>query len=410
MLLVNGLATGAFSFNNQKKINSMNLGFYYHVPICRKQNTLHAPSHFAVFLEELANQVETLTLYMHESKDPENCDGVLSKENIVWENLGVKTPAWHRSLFHSNFLKKHKLTLNNFDVFLVRAPSPLAPFFQHYFIERKRIMFLVVGDYMDVAQNMPTTTIREKVVSRFLKNNYAKFLRTIKYHHVMVNSNELLKLYQPIAKSVDLIKTTTLKKVGFFERTDSCQSDSIELLYTGRIDLNKGLLDLLEATRLLLAEGFKVTLNIVGWEEDNNKRPIETMMRNLAQEYKIEKQLVFHGKKSVGAELNQMYQKADIYVIPSYNEGFPRTIWEAMANSLPVIASSVGGIPAYLTHKVNAMLISPREPYKIVQAIKELIRNGTMRRAIIKNGFELAKDNTLEVQTAKMISSIKARL
>jgi glycosyltransferase involved in cell wall biosynthesis len=166
------------------------------------------------------------------------------------------------------------------------------------------------------------------------------------------------------------------------------------------------LLELVEATSILIKENYRLVLNIVGWEQDNITRPVQNKMIALAKNLSIEKQLIFHGRKTVGPELNKMYQQADVYVIPSYHEGFPRTIWEAMANSLPVIATKVGGIPFYLTHEKNAILIEPKKVQEIVLGIKKVIENKSLRKHLIENAFELAKDNTLEVQTKKMIDII----
>lgn len=58
--------------------------------------------------------------------------------------------------------------------------------------------------------------------------------------------------------------------------------------------------------------------------------------------------------------LNKMYRKAEINAIPSNHEGFVKTIWEAMANSLPVLATSEGGIPDYLTNYDNAIFVEPK--------------------------------------------------
>ena len=182
------------------------------------------------------------------------------------------------------------------------------------------------------------------------------------------------------------------------------------MLYTGRIDVAKGLLELVEATSILIKENYRLVLNIVGWEQDNVARLVENKMIALAKNLGIEKQLIFHGRKTVGPELNKMYQQADVYVIPSYHEGFPRTIWEAMANSLPVIATKVGGIPSYLTHEKNAILIETKSVNEIVIGIKRMVSDSMLRKNIIVEGFELAKLNTLEVQTEKMISIVKETL
>jgi glycosyltransferase involved in cell wall biosynthesis len=96
-------------------------------------------------------------------------------------------------------------------------------------------------------------------------------------------------------------------------------------------------------------------------------------------------------------------------VLPSYHEGFPRTIWEAMANSLPVIATRVGGIPNYLKNNENAILIEPKIVEDIVISVKKLINDNNLREKIVVNGLEIAKQNTLEKSTKNIIKIIEKK-
>jgi glycosyltransferase involved in cell wall biosynthesis len=89
-------------------------------------------------------------------------------------------------------------------------------------------------------------------------------------------------------------------------------------------------------------------------------------------EFGVESNVKFHGKKSIGPVLNAVYQSCDIYVIPSYHEDLPKTIWEAMANGMPVIATKVGAIPEYLTNEKNVVLIEPKYVAEIVKMLKKL--------------------------------------
>ena len=78
------------------------LAFYYHIPISLcKNNTIVIPSYLGVFIDALANEVEHLTLVMHEAKSGEaiNCDYKIRSCNITWINLGYKTPSWHRAYY-----------------------------------------------------------------------------------------------------------------------------------------------------------------------------------------------------------------------------------------------------------------------------------------------------------------------
>ena len=156
-----------------------------------------------------------------------------------------------------------------------------------------------------------------------------------------------------------------------------------------------------------LTRNFKnLHLNIVGWEDDLSK-PVEKKLRGISQILDISEKVTFHGFKNVGAELNQVYKSSDIYVIPSYHEGFPRTIWEAMANSVPVVSTNVGSIPFFLKDNYSALLIKPKNTEEIVSSVTKLINNSDLRKTLIIEGIKLSKELTLDKQTKKLINILK---
>jgi len=387
----------------------MNLAFYYHIPITIKEGGLYIPGYLGVFITSLAKEVESLYLLMHESRpgssDVEEADYQLNESNISWVTLGIKTPAWHRDLFHRIILSKAVEKIEHCDCLLVRSPSPLAPYF-HYYTNNVRVIFMVVGDYREGAKHARPNSLRDWLVLKYVKYNDRIFVKAMKHTDVIVNSAQLFWKYQHLSKSIFQIRTTTLSEDDFFKRTDTCHNEVIQLLYTGRIDPAKGLFELIEALPLLYSRNIHAVLNIVGWESDHNK-PVENALRQKSTELGVASQLVFHGRRTVGPDLNAMYRMADIYLIPSYHEGFPRTIWEAMANSLPVVATRVGGIPAFLQDEENALFISPKSVNDICFAVERLINDTVLRQRLISNGQTLARENTQEKQTKLLIEIIK---
>jgi glycosyltransferase involved in cell wall biosynthesis len=386
----------------------MKLAFHYHIALYGQEDQLSLPGYLGVFIDSLANEVEELYLVMHQANlnEREGTDYVLKSRNVVWINLGPKTPAWHRDIFHHRFLKNLFGKIKNCDAFIIRGPSPLAPHF-HKYINNQRLIFMVVGDFMESVEQWKLKSIREWFELQYLKYNDYLFRKAMRNTDIMVNSPVLFNKYKDVAKSIHQIKTTTLSKDDFFDRTDTCHGDLVELLFTGRIDPLKGLFELVEAVSLLRKEGVNVRLNIVGWESEEGK-PVEKQLRTIIENFGIPDYVVFHGRKSVGQELNRMYRMADIYVLPSHEEGFPRTIWEAMANGMPVITTDVGGIPAYLTHNEDVYMIKPKNAEMIAGAIRFLINDEDLRKKLIKSGRELAKQNTLEIQTKKLFNIVES--
>jgi len=169
----------------------------------------------------------------------------------------------------------------------------------------------------------------------------------------------------------------------------------------------KGFSELLSACKLLSDDNLDFVLNIVGWE-DNILTPVENYIKSRSEALGIKDKIVLHGKKEAGPELNKMYKMADIYVLPSYHEGFPRTIWEAMANCLPVISTNVGSIPFFLNNDEHAILIESKQTIELYEAIIRMLNNNKLRRLLIKNAFNYAQNITLEKQTPKIIENLNS--
>lgn len=381
----------------------MKLGFYYHIPIQCEDGQLFMPGYLAVFIDALAREAGELILFMHEAREADrmHCDTALTAAGISWKNLGEKSPAWRRSLFHKSVLKNYTRELSSLDILLVRGPSALAPYFRRYMGEKTKIAYFVIGDYRESGRNYPVNTFRQLVIKNYLFWNDRAFSKALKNQLILVNSIPLFQRYQKITPTLFEVRTTTLSGTDFFSRSDTCTSKTIRLAYIGRFDLQKGLLELVKAAAQL-SRSMEVEIHFTGWEDDASG-PMESAIKRLAEEEGVSDKLFFHGKKTVGEALNVMYRQADIYLIPSYQEGFPRTIWEAMANSCPVIATRVGSIPHYLEHEHHALLIEPKDVGGIVQAVKRMVSDEALRQTLIRNGYALAQTNTLEIQTKRLI-------
>ena len=383
----------------------MKIIFYYHIPILKKNKKLFCPGFLGVFLDSLALEISQLTLLMHESNEKLDFNYQLKQKNIDFISLGEKKPAWHRILFHKSILKKKLDAIKKNEILLVRSPSPLASYFNKY-KGTKNLVYLVIGDYRDGARLMKVSSFRDLLVKNLMIYINYMFLKQLRNNHTIVNSKMLFEKYRHNCKKIDLIKTTTLSQKDFFKRTDTCLNKKINLLYTGRIEREKGLFELFNAFSQIRKKHKNIYLNIVGWEENPGKH-IEKELRKISHSLEIENYITFHGYKNIGKELNEMYRMADIYILPSYHEGFPRTLWEAMANSVPLICTSVGSIPLELDNGVDALIIEPKNSNEIKIAIKKLLSDSVLRKTLIKNALIKASQNTLEIQSKKLIQKLK---
>jgi len=256
---------------------------------------------------------------------------------------------------------------------------------------------------------IPQNSFRNFLVKSFVLWNDRIFKKSLKDKLLIVNSTEIYDDHKHLSNSIYEIKTTTLRNSDFYIRDNQKLGSPIKLLFTGRFVLQKGLIELFESVSQLNKDNINTELHLVGWEE-SDKKPFENKLKVYAKSLNIESKIIFHGLKSVGEELNAMYRMADIYVLPSHHEGFPRTIWEAMANSLPVITTTVGSIPTYLQNQIHALLVPPRDSQSLFDAIKFLIKNERHRLVLVENAKNLVSKHTLENQTKDLIDLINKKL
>jgi glycosyltransferase involved in cell wall biosynthesis len=390
----------------------MKLGFHYHIPAGVKENRIFVQGFFGVFLDSLAREVDELHLFLHRPLRNEwvLMDYALTSENVVLHDIGLHNSMPLRLLNKVSILKSIEEKVLCLDAFLVRAPSPLSPFFILKFGKKIPFSMLLVGNYATSDDDPSLPFWKNKIIRLF--SYYIHFFQNKAAGRVKLFVNSKLLYDENVNRNpeLNLVKTTTLSKASFYRKSEAeLDWNVIKVLYTGRIDLSKGLLLICEALRNLRKQGFPVEFHLVGWEAFGAKS-VEGEIRNFCEEIGFNDFVFFHGKKKIGQELDEMYRANSLFLNASTGtEGFPRTIWEAMANSLPVIATSVGSIPYYLTDKENALIIDPRSIGAIENAVKELVQNKNLRVNLVENAFLLAQSNTLEIQSKNLIEEIRKK-
>ena len=151
----------------------------------------------------------------------------------------------------------------------------------------------------------------------------------------------------------------------FHSGTPSAPRDvsPIRCLAVARLVERKGLGELIRAFALLKRGRFE--LEIVG------DGPDERVLRALAARLGVAQEVVFTGPLD-RARVAERYRAADLFTLPSSAEAFGNVFAEALASGLPIVGSTVGGIPELVEHGVNGLLIAPGDPHALARAIDYL--------------------------------------
>lgn len=386
----------------------MRLGFHYHIPFHRiNSGEVMVTGALGRFLDSLAVNVDQLICFMHSASPLEIpfSDHLLQATNLRWVNIGPHYSVPKRMLCVQRYKRIMRSERLNLDAMLIRGPSPLLPTIGSAVSDLPRVL-LLVGDYLSGIDDLPQVRWRKETIRLWAYWNYYRQLAVAKRSLTLVNSRELYHKYETRVPNLVETRTTTLNVGDFYERDDTCQSTPIRLLYTGRIDRAKGLFELVEMVDILVKQGYDVILDLVGRHQIG-----DTIVEELLSEVQrrgLGRRVHYHGFKSIGAELFAFYREADIYMIASQSsEGFPRTIWEAMAHSLPIVATRVGSIPHFLEDHKHAILVSPRRPEQLTTAILHLLHNPDLRKSLIRNARTLVSSNTLESLSQSYVAHIQ---
>jgi glycosyltransferase involved in cell wall biosynthesis len=364
------------------------------------------PGYLSRFVDSLATQCDEVICFQHQPRDSQReiLDSRIAQGNVTLVPIGRHCAAWKRSLVSGRFVQPLRAYSNKLDVMLVRGPSPLLPAFAGA-AQKLNIpsALLLVGSYVDGVDDLPQPYWRKELIRLYGRLNQWQQDRVAGHSLTFVNSRKLFDRYQLLIPHLVETRTTTLSENDFFLRPDTCQGESVRLLYTGRFERGKGLLEMVGAISILIEKGYPLHLDLVGWAEPGDQVINEVMMS--AARLGISDRIVNHGRKAVGPDLFSFYKQADIYVIASrLSEGFPRTIWEAMAHSLPTVATRVGSIPQFLGDA--AELVDPGSSETSANGIEALLKDPVRRQSMIEKGLALARENTLETRAREMCQAL----
>jgi len=156
------------------------------------------------------------------------------------------------------------------------------------------------------------------------------------------------------------------------------------ILFFGRLNPTKGPEKLAQAAINITRKRKDIAFVWVGPDEGKAEE-----VKRLIEPYKNMHYLgPIRGKENIA----EMYQAADIYALPSYREGLPLTLFEAMASKLPIIASPVNGIPYEMKDPENGFFTKYGDIKAIEEKILKLIDNPKLREEISKNNFKKSLD------------------
>ncbi len=249
-------------------------------------------------------------------------------------------------------------------------------------------------------------------IARFFNKKVVLHIHGATFHIFYEQNRASIK---KVLKKVDIVIALSEKWKKFFIDTVGCKNvivvpniadmpkklpkeirgnKTISALFLGFLSERKGIYDILEMVKRHKEYLSNRLCISVGGNGETEK------VQKIINEHKLTDIIKLEGwvdkeKKTI------LLSNADLFLLPSYNEGLPISILEAMSYSLPIISTNVGGIPEIIKNGVNGILIEPGDIDALFNAIKEFIENKEYREQCGHNAF-----NTVEPHLPKNVSKI----
>ncbi len=175
------------------------------------------------------------------------------------------------------------------------------------------------------------------------------------------------------------------------------------LLYHGRVDARKGSIDFVRAGRRLLDRGHDVRLVVSGIGPDFDSTRAE------AERLGMSECVSFPGAATY-AESPARYGLGDLFVSPTYAEGFSNTILEAMASGLPVVSTATVGVVDAIDHGRNGLLHAPGDVEAQVACTERLLADATLRRRLAETALADVREKYSWPVVAAQVEAVYERV
>jgi glycosyltransferase involved in cell wall biosynthesis len=180
-------------------------------------------------------------------------------------------------------------------------------------------------------------------------------------------------------------------------RTDA----PLRILFLGWIEPFKGVFELIEAARVLRADpgAPRFVLSLAG--EGAATSAVRSVIDGAGLADCVRLEGLLAGQRKLAA-----VEEADIFVLPSYTEGLPNAMIEAMAAGLPVVVTPVGSVPDVVTNDENGLLVPPRDAPALTAALRRLLDSPSLRAALGASAHRVASERFATEPAAETLSKL----
>lgn len=372
-----------------------------------KDNEYRIQSFIGCWIDKIAQYVELVGIAMHiaNENETEKQDYTIKSKNIKFHSLG---PQINKSRTKRNEFVKAQIQLVStyYDITIIRGITPRQLLISKS-CKSRLLYFLFVGSIRDSFPKFKfkLNYLKELLFYYFRLNE----LKTISKNAIFL-ANSISGAYeiQEYTKTkCDVITTNTISKEDFNLVDELPNEKKHYILFVGRVVKEKGIEELIKAFIKIKNLHNELKLIVVGPIQNEYKQKLF----KIDGYTKVSKDIIFKGFIHFGVDLFKIYRQASVYVLPSYHEGFPHSVWEAGMCKTPIIVSNLRGITTELSSNDVWFVRSMKVEDIFKQLTILLSENYSFEKdKKIENMWNKSYEHRIEIGVEKLIKHLESKL
>lgn len=200
---------------------------------------------------------------------------------------------------------------------------------------------------------------------------------------VLLDSGVPAPLVHVIPSGIDFSPFREKRPRDFLRKEFSFAPDDFLVGIVAALEDHKGHTYLIQASRILKDKAPEIKIIVVG------SGSLRMKLDRQAHELGVNDIIFFLGFRE---DVPRILASLDVFVLSSYLEGMGSSLLDAMASRLPIVATRTGGIPEVVIHGQTGLLVPPRDPDALAQAILTLYRDRELTARLAERGFEVVHE------------------
>ena len=276
---------------------------------------------------------------------------------------------------------------------IVKIYKKLKPDIVHHFGIRQIVHGNIAARLAGIKKSYNSITglgsvfISGNIILKFFILTVLKISLLFKKSYILVqNKQDLNFVKKKLPNKNNILLPASGVDTNKFLQTKEPRGNVI-FLFASRVIKDKGIIELIEATKQLKSQKKKFELYIAGSPDFQNKSTISHV------QLKTWESLGYIRYLGLVKDMEQLYKKVHVGILPSYREGLPKSLLEAASSGKPIITTDVPGCNEIVKNEFNGLIVPPKDSNELMKAMKKLILNKKLRISMGKKGRELIKKN-----------------